>query len=278
MYKGKKFITIFHLLVIKGSEDIVESYIKYLIDSGLYFVSEKILLIIRYTDSDALSNVVKMFDEFDEFEKFDILETSHNDSDYSPEILKYFTPSSDSEGITFSSRLGEVESIINMTCNQNFKDILKDYDLGFFIHSKSMSHLSQINIDTNRTLLTTIDEVRDSIKSFIYNFREYMEATLDENIFGYDEYWCKNRAFTFKTDWVLGLDIEDYFKMYSSYKNYEIGEDDPEEVADIIKYNGEVRIGDKIQMLNRHVFFNFPLILNHMKKLGKVDENFIHTK
>lgn len=264
MYNGKKCVVVFHLMTIEGCEDIIDSYLRDIMESGLYDDCDKFLLRIRYMDAETNDRVIRKLLPYKKFQIVNVVENDHNFSSY---IRRHFIKdlSYKVEGgldIRTGYRLGEIESIMDCVIDPSMKKLLADYEVGFFLSSKSMSHISGINI-TDRTEDTDAQNVKNQFRC-IYGYRSMMCKTLDPNI---DKRFhsASNKFFSFRVKWLLDFDIDNYFESIMDH-DLKFGES--------MLGGGIYKVKGEFKFRNRHAFANFGDRMNLLQSHGYLELNY----
>lgn len=274
MFKDKKIVTVFHLLVIEDSSEIVQSYVKSIVDCGLYDDCDKFIFNIRYTNFD---EYIKCFNILKKYDKFCTISCDHNDSDFSMYVQEYCNYNiletirkrkhcleylKANEDVPLHYRLGEVETIMNLICNPNFKSAIEGYDYGLFFHSKSMSHLSNIN-DHPKSAETTVDDIKNIMRDRTAGYKNLLDRTIEDDRF---THYNGNVSFAFKCEWLTGMNIEKYFKIFQEYEHFDFT-NYPVRMRSFSFRRGNMFLAEedgKFTMADRHIFYDFPSNVNFM--------------
>lgn len=276
MYNDKSLVSIFHLLIIENCEDIVQSYINSIIKHGLYHQCDNFYIRIKYLDIGSLNSVLKLLKEYD---KFNILSIEYNNSDFSHSFKKYCNYDilqkyrdrrnnildyiENKKQIPIYYRLGEVETILDMICNYQYKDILNEYDYGLFFHSKSISHITNINEKFGKDSLTTENIIKEKFDIAIKKYKKTL-CYLENDRFGYiGDY---NRLFSYKCQWFNDISIEKYLKCMKYYEGYDFSQFERKiNPFPFIRGSKFIYINDySIEFADRHAFADFPSNINFL--------------
>lgn len=103
---------------------------------GMYDQCEEMLVRIRYGDAGRLNDLLQLLNTYN---KIRIMSVDNNFTGYYGEVDKYYKPIECLQSTTPRSPLGEVESIIEMLTNPNFKKTLTTYDTCIFCHTRGAS-------------------------------------------------------------------------------------------------------------------------------------------
>lgn len=274
MYNGKtdtkvddSIAMVFHIFLCNETSEIVKDYFDLFVETGVYDKCGLILVRIRYADSLKLNDTLKLLNSYS---KVHIVSVDHNESDYYGVSKQYFKQKSLCKLKPQGHKLGEVESIIEMMCDPTIRNMLLEYDMCIFCHTKSASIDTKYNTGKLPNFVSgepLLDRNIGQGRWIVRWFEKHDKIIKESGVMDKEKFSSgPNNFFIFKTKWVKKFCISKYLSDYANnmwiYEKLKLGK----------AGNPFVIETDCVFFKNRHAFACFNYTMNFLYVNGSEEE------